>query len=188
MAVIAFENEYLCAACDDGTHPPPPEAVSSRAFAEATVASLCNPPSANPTPEPLKENTMTIVSGRTQGTRISEEIRQSILAESPSVSHADLARKYGITDVSVGAIRRAAGIKKIKAEKPAKAPKAYKPMNMEPRGWVPEPEPQMPREVVGVTLNLSETTLYAWWNSQPISRKGSIFATHFDIRIEGTCQ
>jgi transposase-like protein len=44
------------------------------------------------------------------GKRISDEIRNAIVQEDPSISHTDLARKYGISDVAVLTIRKKAGV------------------------------------------------------------------------------
>ncbi|MHB1794622.1 MAG: hypothetical protein ACYCPO_06610 [Acidobacteriaceae bacterium] len=59
---------------------------------------------------------MGIKSTHSRTTRISGEIRAAIIAADPSASHADLVRKYGISDVSVLGIRRKAGIVRVKSK------------------------------------------------------------------------
>lgn len=57
------------------------------------------------------EKAMTVTSGRKQGERVPDETKKKILAEPAQASHADLARKYGVSDVTVRKIRLKGGVK-----------------------------------------------------------------------------
>jgi hypothetical protein len=192
MAVIAFDGEYLCAACDDGTHPALPE------YHPAPPIEI-----APPVLEPLKENeTMTITSRRGRGTPIDPAIKRAVLAASPSVSNSDLARKYKITDVTVGAWRRAAGIVTVKAKRgPYKKTKAAaeEPAKVlavsiphEDIGATPMRTPSIAsveREVgvgVKVQIMVDEKLIDRWWASLDSSDKAAIFGANYVIRVEGT--
>ncbi|HVJ09302.1 MAG TPA: hypothetical protein VM554_13050 [Acidisarcina sp.] len=58
--------------------------------------------------------------------RIPEIVKDAILAESSAISHADLGRKFNISAVSVGTIRRAAGIQAATARPRTPAKRAAK--------------------------------------------------------------
>jgi len=74
-----------------------------------------------------KEETMTVKSGRRQGTRISEETKQMIREAPDGMSYAELAREFGVTDVTVRLLRLGAGkaAPTVRAKRPVK-PKANK--------------------------------------------------------------
>jgi hypothetical protein len=74
-----------------------------------------------------KEETMTVKSGRRQGTRISEETKQMIREAPDGMSYAELAREFGVTDVTVRLLRIGAGkaAPTVRAKRPVK-PKANK--------------------------------------------------------------
>ncbi len=207
-AVIVVEIEgkkvYLCAACDDGTHPPLFPAGPSQtkcitapltagirevmpllAAGAAMNAMLDNLPIS-----PKEETQMTIKSGRHGGQRIDQKTIEAILAEPASESHAAVARKYGVTDVTVGLYRRKAGIKSAAKPGPKAPAKQPKPRAADP--WIPDPPPTMPKAApvkpcrsFPVTINITEEQLDAWWRSLGIDVKANFFTGNYTIRVEG---
>jgi hypothetical protein len=212
MAVISFGGESLCEACDDGTHPPLPEA--RRAAAIDLPA-----PTLTLTPAPvLKEKPMTITSGRRSGKAIDPAIKAAVLAEPAGVSNADLARKYKITDVTISAWRRAAGVPTPRRggprgpyRKTTNAAQAAKPA---PATLTPTPTPTLtpalaapstaeaetfwtdgrdarsaqadaPPEEVAATIQVNRAMLDGWWRRLSLSEKAALFTGELRIRVEG---
>jgi hypothetical protein len=88
-AVIVFEGEALCAACDDGTHPPLPE---------SRPAPLPDPPEqecATPAPKPEPE------SRKVSMRRLTPDEIAAIQAAPLSESTAALSRRLGLSDKAV---------------------------------------------------------------------------------------
>ena len=119
-ADLYADKDPICWACDAG------EPCKAKAVAAATAHNRL-PPQPQPSPQPapsVQEKPMGIASTHHRTTRISDEVRAAIIAADPSVKHAELARKHGISDVSVFTIRKAAGIVRAKAPRSKTAPKA----------------------------------------------------------------
>jgi hypothetical protein len=123
-AVISFEGENLCAACDDGTHPPLPK--SHRAPMTPVMPTLAKIIGASAVvTEALfvayklrselfgREKSMTTTIGGGRGRQIDPEIKRAVLAASPTISNCELARQYDISDKTVQKWRCAAGIRSI---------------------------------------------------------------------------
>lgn len=158
-AVIEFAGELLCAACDDGTHPPPAE---QRPAAGATVcgASTAAPATleairemataAAPAQPQPKGATVSTPSKNKPGTRITPETRRAILAAPPDESNGAVARRLGISDGSVWLIRKRAGIK-------SKAKSGIRPLSI-PAETKPEPAPDT---ALPITMTVTERTLDA---------------------------
>lgn len=194
-ALISFEGELLCAACDDGTHPPLPEQRRTLPGSEIHGGNLpiaLKTERATAVPQPNAEKTMTkTVLQSKRGNinkRISEKVRQAICKEIPTISHRDLAAKYAISDVSVYYIRKAAGIRVQKQVIPAKT--AAQPSHSE--GSMPSAgltvrglDPPATKPTVHVDFNVSEKYLDSWWASLSLEQKGRVFGGHFQITIEG---
>jgi transposase-like protein len=68
----------------------------------SSVAGILKPPTQNPS---AQEANMSVPSKSARGARLPDEVRAAIRDASPDVSHATLARQYGISDVSVRSIR-----------------------------------------------------------------------------------
>jgi hypothetical protein len=181
-AVIEFAGELLCAACDDGTHPPPAE---QRPAAGATVcgASTAAPATleairemataAAPAQPQPKGATVSTPSKNKPGTRITPETRRAILAAPPDESNGAVARRLGISDGSVWLIRKRAGIK-------SKAKSGIRPLSI-PAETKPEPAPDT---ALPITMTVTERTLDAWWRGLPIRDKGAIFSGNYVIAVE----
>jgi len=213
MAVISFGGESLCEACDDGTHPPLPEA--RRAAAIDLPA-----PTLTLTPAPvLKEKPMTITSGRRSGKAIDPAIKAAVLAEPASVSNCDLARKYKITDVTIGTWRKAAGIKSLARGRgpdrresakgaastltltPALAPTPTPTPTLTPALAAPSTaeaetfwtdgrdarsaQADAPPEEVAATIQVNRAMLDGWWRRLSLSEKAALFTGELRIRVEG---
>jgi hypothetical protein len=195
LAIIAFDGEFLCAACDDGTHP--------RLFKQRPTPPIALPPPQlrpilPPAPTPAKEPSMTFHKEDVTKRRtiIDETVKAAILAADPSISNGALARKHGISDYFVANIRREAGIKstakpgssptplQIAASLTTNAKATSGRTGKEVKGWIAEPDTKLPRSAA-VTLNLGEETLNAWWINQTLERKAIIFGQFFEIRVEG---
>jgi transposase-like protein len=119
LAVVKAGDDFVCWECDAGEpckgkrapQPPPAyRAVPTRPFAA-----------------PVEEKTVTIHSSKKSTKRIPDDIRAAIISADPSISHSDLARKHGISDVTVFLIRKKAGISLVKGKRAAKPAKAAKP-------------------------------------------------------------
>jgi hypothetical protein len=202
LAIVAFDGEKLCAACDDGTHPPLPD---SRPAPAIDLPAIDLEPIGI---EPIREKShMTITSGRNCGARIGPEIKRAVLAAPVTVSNSELARKYEITDVTVGAWRRAAGIvvpgrhwlhaagrltKSARTEAPAPlvpdaSAIAAAPSTAEVETfWTDghDAHDAQPEEVL-VNLSVRRATLDAWWRSLGLADKAALFAANYVIRLEG---
>jgi len=184
-AVICFGGEALCAACDDGTHPPLPESHRAPAI---------EPPAHNPKPIEEKQP-MTIRSGNQSRKPIDPKVKAAVLAEPATVSHFDLARKYKINDVTVRQWRLDAGIivprphgkrgpyrKKDKAVETA----APKPAAAQPAAQPAPPAPVL--ESAPVTMSVQRALLDAWWNKLNVGDKAAVFGAHYVIPVEGFVQ
>jgi hypothetical protein len=201
-AVICFGCEALCAACDDGTHPPPPE--SHRAAAIELPAPILESIKFEPM---KKEKPVSLASGRKKGAKpIDPEIKRAVLAQPVSVSNAALARKYTVSDVTVGKWRREAGIAVLHGRPlgvRGPHPQAAKPRSPEdlpgnlastrwpPLSPPPLPDPAVPEppatapESAPVTLSVQRALLDAWWKQLTTCDKAAIFGAHCVIRLEG---
>ena len=116
----------------DPPAPLPKPATDVTLYARKGIIQLPAPVADPPSPATIQpEEPMTV--SRKPRPRIPEETRKAIIAADPTISHTQLARQYGITDVSVYGIRKQAGIvlskaaKRINARVPHKRAKAAKP-------------------------------------------------------------
>jgi hypothetical protein len=199
-AIIHFDGEDLCAACDDGTHPALPEQRPETRPELPPKAAFSSPsPQLRPiaAPTPAKEiASMTILKPYYGGKEIDENIKAAILAADPSISNGALARQHGISDYFVGSIRRAAGIKST--AKPGNynhlrptastSNRAAAPALSNGDGDLPISLSSAPSTVrtLPITLHLAAETLDSWWALLPPERKAVIFGQFFEIRVEGT--
>jgi hypothetical protein len=121
-----------------------------------------------------EEEPVTIVSGRKRGKRIPDDVRAQIMAEPDSISHVAVARKYGVTDVTVGVIRGRKGrvTRKTAAPSPVKTAKAAttKVVKIQP------PQVKISTPVIGkisISAEVSEAGANAWWQSLTLEQKAA---------------
>lgn len=69
----------------------------------------------------VEEKQMTVRSGRRPGQRIADEIKDQIRAASTDVTNVELARKFGISDVSVCVIRKQSAVSRKRGRRPTTA-------------------------------------------------------------------
>jgi transposase-like protein len=120
--------------------------------------------------------------------RISEEIRQAILAADPAVKHAELARIHGISDVSVYTIRKQAGIARVKGggggkvrkKKPAKKRAAPQ---VNPKEGLEEAGDEGDVEAALLSCELAVEALDQWWEHLSGKCKADIFAANFAFSL-----
>ena len=110
-AVIVFEDEALCAACDDGTHPAFPEQHPAPPI--EIPAPVLEPIDSQPANPQLKEEAPMAGTKSTRGlgVRLTEEQKQQIVAASPEISSCELARQLGCSSSGVDYTRKKAGIR-----------------------------------------------------------------------------
>jgi len=152
-AVIVFDGEALCAACDDGTHAP------IHFTAEYKFPSPENQPQPVTRIEPIEEESMPESHKRKRGEPVPESIRLQIAAEDEHISNCALGRKYGISGVTVGYIRRAG--------KHNLAPSTAQ------------------THTTVISLNITEDVLDNWWKKLDLTNKASIFTANYRFPIEG---
>ncbi len=137
---------------------------------------------------------MVVPSGRPAGKRISQEVRAAILAADRGESNASLARALGVSDVSVGNIRKQAGIRsqgkggtkpRLAAPPSASTPtapkrrkKSAKPPSVAATGTPPVglQDPLSGALSVQVTLTFTEAQLNAAWEHLPLEAKAIAMA------------
>jgi hypothetical protein len=198
-AVLVFEfegkREALCAACDDGTHPPLPEYNAAPAIdlpaprLEPLIVPTAKRPASTiqmaDTSSSLqlgKESPKVNIDKRHCGQRIGDAMKLAILAEPPSMSAAEVGRMYGVSDVSVSKFRREAGIKSH--TKPGPKAAATLTARRTAKGWEPDPEARLPRSWP-ITVNVTDKTIEDWWRSLTPDVKTELFAGNYVIRVEG---
>ena len=103
-------------------------------------------------------------SGR--GIRIDADVRRAIAGEPSTLTHAEVARKYGVSDVSVRKIRMTIMVPRQKAAPEASANAAPSPM-------------------AAITLQVPVQTLDAWWTGLDNDAKAAIFTANYRFQIEG---
>ena len=159
------------------------------------------PPPAAPTE---KHRPMTETSGRKHRERIPEETKQAILAEPASLSNIEVARKYKVTDVTVGLYRRKAGIVSTARKKPypvipAAAPPSYQaptaaaaktPVTVRrvASGPAPKPEPTASNKLLlcrTISITVTDEMLAAWWGSLSFDLKTHIFSQTYMTPFTG---
>jgi hypothetical protein len=167
-AVIVFEGEALCAACDEGTHPLLPESQAKAS-------------------EPKTE------SRKVSMKRLTPDEIAAIQAAPASESTSALARRLGLNLPAVSYQRLVFQRKQGKAvhAQHAAQPRAEIPASQptEPEGadWIPEPEPVPPPapQTARVVFSLRQEQLDAWWGSLTIEGKASLFAANLSAEIGG---
>jgi hypothetical protein len=109
------------------------------------------------------------------------------------MSHADVARKYHVTDVTAGLIRRNAGVvavRGVRRPKPTADPKpaAPKPMPVPRAGAIPSTTAlALPRsQTLQITVN--EEMLAAWFTGLPFEMKTQIFSSTWMTPFTGGTQ
>jgi uncharacterized Zn finger protein (UPF0148 family) len=204
-AVIIFDGEALCAACDDGTHPaiaeqpttepqrapeaPEPESqlrkVSMRRLTPDQIAAIQAAPLSETTTALAKRlglngNTVSyqrLVFQRKQG--------KAKYKAAPSIGvHFDLnsvstAEQEEFVRTHAESIRSA--VNNAFSPTPIAASKMPESEEID---WEPQPEPNLPRSCK-VALDVDEKTLDAWWAAQSCEIKGKLFAGNYVIRVEG---
>ena len=176
-AVIGFDGEWLCAACDDGAHPPFSERPS-----QPELIVTPQPPSAALAPTPKEAPIM--------ASKVSDEIRAAILAEDSSVSNSELARRFGVSYYNVERVRAEAGIKST--AKPTGNPKPNNPQAKKSRRaqakHVPSKAskvsatPSLPNDLC-ITLKTTENALDRWWNALSADFKAALFQAEMGSRL-----
>jgi hypothetical protein len=172
-AIIIFDGEALCAACDDGTHPPLAE--------QHAVKPL-------PTPPPLPPSTNEIEIGEKPmkvTPALIKAIRESDFSESCRV----VGDRLGL-DMSVVQYYRTKMRNEEKSGKPAPAQPQHK--------LAERTASQIKATCVGsghTLANSVEATILVtdkicdnWWRSLKLGDKAAIFASNYVIRIEGSVQ
>lgn len=164
-------KDPICWACDAG------EPCKGKLVGATRSHAKPSPPQPQPSPQPapVQEKPMGIKSTHGRTTRISDEIRAAIITADPSVKHADLARKYGISDVSVFTIRKAAGIVLVKGPHAkrgpnpglARAAKAFAVAVSAPKQAAPKAPRVLESDTFVVTLNLTLGELDAIFSKLP---------------------
>ena len=135
---------------------------------------------------------MVVPSGRPAGKRISQEVRAAILAADRGEPNANLARALGVSDVTVGNIRKQAGIRgrakrgpkpRLAAPPTAStptAPKGRKKSANRPSAAAPPPvrlqDPLSAALSIQVTLTFTEAQLNAAWERLPLEAKAIAMA------------
>jgi hypothetical protein len=173
--VISFGGESLCAACDDGTHPPLPESHRAPVIIGPALelgADLTEAIAAGPNKIlPFAEEPMTATDSR-RGRSVDPEIKRAVLAASPTVSNGELARQYDISDKTVQKWRCAAGIRSTATRRLT-------------RICVKPAEPPAPVDPPS-SLMVDVLTPDAWWQRLSARDKAALFAANYVIRVEGT--
>jgi len=114
-----------------------------------------------------------------QGQKISEETRAAILAADPSISHADLARKYGISDVSARKIRMDGGVFA------AKRSGSVKPAAPRTKEIVAIPQPAVkPSGMLTVAIDIDEQRADAFWRKLSAEDKSIAIRSILMARLE----
>jgi transposase-like protein len=168
LATVKAGDDWLCWECDAGeTCKAKRQAATPRPGPrpfKTSAAQIIQPP----TPIKPKENPVTVISSRTSNARISDEIRNAIIAADPSVSHSELARSHGVSDVSVYHIRKQAGIKLVKgthAAKPKKraiTPKLKSTLVKQTQiVKVPQPTPSVAK--ISISIDIDEEVAAGLW-------------------------
>lgn len=169
LATVKAADDWICWECDAGEpckgkriqQPAQPvEPISPAAPAEREEISM---------------------SSNKQGQKISEETRSAILGESASISHADLARKYGISDVSVRKIRIDGGVhapRHSTAAKPAIAAPKTQPTPIAPRPAA------KPSGTVTVAIDIDAQRADAFWTKLSAEEKSVAIRAVLMARLE----
>jgi transposase-like protein len=97
--------------------------------------------------------------------RISDQIREAIIAADPSISNCELARQYGISDPSVRKIRKDAGIVLQRAPKIARPKKAKVKQPAKRTALVHAPVVAKKPFLLTITLEIEERRADALWNT-----------------------
>jgi hypothetical protein len=168
-AVIVFDGEALCAACDDGTHP-----------------AIVEQPATEPQPALTAEKSTEVES--TMYEKLTYEQIEAVLAAPVGEKPSSIARRLGVNSHSVeyhrskqARARRKAFLEAGGACEPSldAALDAMKTVTFEP-----EPEPNLLRSCT-VALDVNEKTLDAWWAAQSLQAKAKLFGGNYVIRAEG---
>jgi hypothetical protein len=183
-AIIVFEGEALCAACDDGTHPALPERHNkfepdsancpAQKEGEATPtgsiarAATSSEPS---NPQPFKEEPMQRVTG---------EMKQAIREASASESCASIAKRLGMKESTVWWHRNKFR-NEAKSEKPVKGMDAGAQLLAEIAGHALS-------HSVQATFQVTDKIVDGWWKGLTRGDKAAIFAGNYVIRVEGSVQ
>lgn len=197
-AVIVFDGEALCAACDDGTHPtvaeqptahpqrapeapePEPELrkVSMRRLTPDQIAAI--------QAAPLSETTTALA--KRLGLNGNTVSYQRLVFQRKPASFIELhidphsisaATQEDFIRTHAGSIRKA--INNAFESIPTAASKEPEPEEID---WEPEPEPNLLRSCK-VALDVDEKTLDTWWAAQSLEAKAKLFAGNYVIRVEG---
>jgi len=132
----------------------------------------------------IQEAIVGIKSTRVARTRISGEIREAILAADPSIPHAELARKYGISDVSVYTIRRAGGISVARdGAKPGKKPGVKHAKAAAANAIVRQAPEEILDATVSIHLRFTPEQLDSAWSGLSVASKAVAIAAALQAGI-----
>ena len=181
-------NDPICWACDAGEP------------CKAKLQPKYSPPQPQPAAQPapsVQEKPMGIASTRNSKSRISGEVKAAILAEAPTVSNTDLARKYGISDPTVCQWRKAAGIVLVKGPRSPKAAasaavKKSSAVNKSNSVKVSAAKSfaagmsasEQAASTVSITLNFTPEQLDAIWNMLPVEVKVVAVTAALQAKVE----
>jgi len=172
-AIIVFDGEALCAACDDGTHPPLAEQHTVEPFANASPL----PPSTNEIEigeKPMKVTPMLI-----------KAIRESDLSESCRV----VGERLGL-DMSVVQYYRTKMRNKEKSGKPAPDHPQHK--SAERTASQTKATRIGPGHALAntaqATFIVTDKIVDNWWRGLKLGDKAAIFGRNYVIRLEGSVQ
>jgi hypothetical protein len=178
MAVIAFDGEFLCDACDEGTHP---------ALAEAKTL-----PPPQPQPAAIAAAPESRIDMASKGIRTPDDVRAQIVAEGFSLSARALAEKYGVNDSTINLIRKEAGLRKSAAKgagpkpgahpqhKPARAAQTRRPAALALTAH------REPDASLSVPVTVNHRLLDSWFEHLPLDAKAALFVGNFAIPLLGT--
>jgi hypothetical protein len=171
--VIVFEGEALCAACDDGTHPPMTEQRRPE-----------------PQPAPQPERAAVAPEQESEPRKVHMSQKRLTPSEIAAIQEAPLSEPTAALARRLGLSGNAVSYQRLVFQRKAKSPSNIQPpRKTEPAvdDWVPEPDTTL-RESRQVSFNVDAQTLDAWWKSQTIEFKASVFASNYVIRVEGSFQ
>ncbi len=178
-ADLYADNDPICWACD----------ANEPCKGKLRALSSPSQPQPSPQPAPVQEKPMGISSTHPRTHRISDEIKAAIVAAAPTVSNADLARKYGISDATVCQLRKKAGIVRVKRQRSVAAPKhATSEVKKSSAAKIPaaaSPLPtHAPSPTVTVALNFTPEQLEAVWGLFSLDVKVVAIAASLQSKVE----
>jgi transposase-like protein len=192
-AIVVFAGEALCAACDDGTHldlseqrtHAQIETVSDGSGNVLEVSEVVH--SYSPLTTESEDSMNRVHSAHSRGTRVSADVIAAIQREDASISNLALARKYGISDFSVGKYRRQAGIKSTAKPGKHRAAGSVTAAHTatQPRINIADDQPEPEKSLRLSRVIVNDKMLEAWWKQLSYARKTELFTGNYVIQLKG---